>query len=324
MSAIRERLRKFPRQSNSLLPTPLHRLERLSAELDAEIYCKRDDLTAFGFGGNKARKLDFLLADAKAQGADTLIALGANQSNFARMAAAMGRVNGMDSHLVLRGKKPLEPTGNLLLDRMLEAEITHVDTDDWAELIEESEALERELTAKGRKVYRMPLGGSTDIGALGYAAAFAEIMEDSKALGVCFDVIMHASSSGGTQAGLAAGKEIAGWPGRLIGVSVDPRREDLERKVAALAVDTGKLLGAEVRAENVEADDSYIGPGYAARTKECDEAVRIFAHRCGIFLDYVYSGKAAAGLIDYVRRGRIGKNANILFIHTGGNIELFE
>lgn len=322
--AIQEKLKSFPRLHHSLLPTPVHRLDCLSDEYSVNVYCKRDDLTGFGFGGNKTRKLDFLLAEAHALGCDTLIAIGANQSNFCRMAAAFGVAEGMEVHLVLGGKEPSYPTGNLRLDHLLGVTCHHVDSTDWDMWAEEAEKIETELTSQGKKVYRMPVGGSTPRGALGYVDAFAEILADQSRLGVEFDAIFHASSSAGTQAGLVAGRAITNWPGSIIGISVAKPQAELKKDVLDLAQRTAAKLDSSVDPASIIVDDSYVGEGYAIRTPGCEEAVALFARRLGIFLDYVYTGKAAAGLIDYLRKGRFDKGANILFIHTGGNIELFE
>ena len=324
MSKIQEKLDPFPRLFNSLLPTPVHKLDSLAEEYGVNVYCKRDDLTGFGFGGNKTRKLDFLLAEALEQKCDTLIAIGANQSNFCRMAASYGVASGMEVHLVLGGEEPDLPTGNLRVDHLLAVTCHHVDSPDWDAWAEQAEKLENQLTSRGRKVYRMPVGGSTPRGALGYVDAFDEILADQSRLPVEFDTIIHASSSAGTQAGLVVGQAVSGWAGKIVGISVANPQAELENDVLDLARATAAQIDAEVDPSSIIADDGYIGEGYAARTPGCAEAVEMFARRFGIFLDYVYTGKAAAALIDYLRQGRFDKNSNVLFIHTGGNIELFE
>lgn len=324
MAAIEEHLKPFSKLKNSLLPTPVHRLDWLSDEYGVNVYCKRDDLTGFGFGGNKTRKLDFLLPDALDKGCDTLIAVGANQSNFCRMAAAYGVACNMEVHLVLGGCKPAAPTGNLRLDHLLKVTCHHVDSSDWDDWAGEAEKLDKQLTSHGGKVYRMPVGGSTPRGALGYVDAFAEIMADQLLLGVEFDAIIHASSSAGTQSGLVVGKTVASWRGTIIGIDVAKPKAVLEKEVLELAMATAAEIGATVDPSSVVVDDGYMGEAYAVRTDGCREAVELFARRLGIFLDYVYTGKAAAALIDYLRKGRFDKGANVLFVHTGGNIELFE
>lgn len=343
-------LNKFPRLSLSILPTPIHRLNILSKEFSLNIFCKRDDLTGFAFGGNKSRKIDFLIADAINKKTDTIVTIGANQSNFCRIMACAGKIYGFEVHLVLAGRKPKIPTGNLLLDHLFGAIIHHPfigGTDDWDLLEQESKILTQELTKKGKKVYWLPAGGSTPIGALGYVECFFEIMDYSQQTGTYFDVIIHSSSSGGTQAGLIVGKELALWKGKIIGIGVDKTKEEIKEKVYKLAVETGKLVGLNnIKSDAVIVDNSYKGEKYGARTKECEEAIKLFAQREGILLDYVYSGKAGAGLLDYAKRGLfeahplapspregehkilplgedLGLAPNILFIHTGGNVQLF-
>ena len=322
---IKNSLKNFPQLRMSVLPTPIKRLDNISEALATNIYCMRDDLTGFGFGGNKTRKLDFLIADALQKKANTLIAIGANQSNFCRIAAAAGVVNGLQVHLVLGGKIPEKLTGNLLINNILGASIHHVDTEDDAVLEAEATALENELTLAGRSVYRMPSGGSTPIGVLGYVAAFGHIANFSRKNEIFFDYTFLASGSAGTQAGLVVGQSILnGWEGKIIGVSVGRKKVELEEKVYKLAVETGKLLDVKIERKDVIADDAYIGEKYAARTESATEAIRLFAQLEGIFLDEVYTGKAAAAMIDYARNKRFKKNENVLFIHTGGNIQLFE
>lgn len=324
MDLIDKKLIGIERQRHAVLPTPMHELPELSRISDYRVFCKRDDLTGFGFGGNKARKLDFLISDALSSQCDTLVTVGANQSNFCRMVAAYGSAHEMDVHLVLGGKKPDIPTGNLRLDHMLGAECHHVDSPDWDEWEARAIVLETELRKAGRKVYRMPIGGSTEIGALGYVAAMSEILDDEKHLDLNFSAVVFASSSGGTQAGLVVGKAIAGWPGQIIGFSVARESKLLRQDVFVLAEKTARRLGVTIDRRDISVDDSYLGDSYARKTEECRSAVDFFARRCGIFLDYVYSGKAAAGLLDYLKRGRFTPGSSILFLHTGGNIELFE
>jgi D-cysteine desulfhydrase family pyridoxal phosphate-dependent enzyme len=314
----------MPRIRFSTLPTPLQRLPRISQRLGIDLWCKRDDLTGFAFGGNKNRKLEFLIAAAKAEQCDTLLALGANQSNFCRMAAAAGMANGFETHLLLGGKKPLKATGNLLLDELFGAEIHHIDSADWDVWEREGKELLQRLQQMGRKVYWLPVGGSTPVGAIGYVQAFLEIMNDARQLGLEFASIIHASSSGGTQAGLLVGKELSMWPGRIIGMGVAKNGTLLTQQVAQLAQSTAEQVGITFSGNGVIVEDRYVGAGYAARTKECDAAIELFAREEGILLDRVYTGKVAAGIIDYASKGMIPKDSPVLFLHTGGNIELFE
>ena len=323
MDLIDNKLRNIEIHKHAILPTPLHEIPELSHLSDCRVFVKRDDLTAFGFGGNKTRKLDYLIPEAIKIGADTLVTMGGNQSNFCRMVATYGSVHGMDVHLILGGNKPNHPTGNLKLNQILDAECHHVGSSDWDEWEIRAKEVEEELRLKGRKVYRMPVGGSTPTGALGYVAAMSEIIDDEKRLGVNFDSIVFASGSAGTQAGLVVGKSIAGWPGQILGFSVAKPGDKLKEAVFSLASKTAELLGSSINSTDVCVDDSYFGKGYAQNTKECEMAVQFFARQCGIFLDHVYTGKAAAGLLDYLQNGRFKAGSNILFIHTGGNIELF-
>ncbi|MDI6766974.1 MAG: D-cysteine desulfhydrase family protein [Bacteroidota bacterium] len=331
MKTGKDILEQFPKISLSLLPTPLHKLKNISAELSRNIYCKRDDLTGFGFGGNKTRKLDFLIADALKRKANTIVAVGAVQSNFCRIAAAAGRTLGFDVHLVLGGIKPEKPTGNLLLNNLFGAKIYFVNSNDWNVWENKAKKLMKELTLKGRKVYWLPVGGSTHIGVLGYVNAFFEILEDCKQLGVIINTIIHATSSGGTQAGLIIGKRLTRWQGKIIGMGVAKTKKQLSKEVFELVHETGKLLWESITSGHVFIDkkdvivnNSYMGSAYGERTSACESAIKFFAEKEGIVLDHVYTGKAAAGLIDYAKQKIFKPKENILFIHTGGNVEMFE
>ncbi|MDD4869155.1 MAG: D-cysteine desulfhydrase family protein [Kiritimatiellae bacterium] len=323
MGKIDEKLTGIARQRCAILPTPVHELLALSKMSKCRVFCKRDDLTGFGFGGNKARKLDFLISDAIQSGCNTLLAVGASQSNFCRMVAAYGSAYGMDVHLLLGGRKPDISTGNLLLDHMLGTECHHVDSGDWNEWEAKAAELEVSLRKEGRTVYRMPIGGSTAIGALGYVEAMSEILNDEKRLGLHFDAVVFASSSAGTQAGLVVGKSIANWPGQVIGFSVAKEQERQQQDVFNLARETAIRFGVSIDKKTICVDDSCLGAGYAKHTKACEDAVQLFARKYGIFLDYVYTGKAAAGLLDYLKADRFVPGSAILFLHTGGNVELF-
>ncbi len=311
------------RSSLSILPTPLHRLDRLSRDLGVSIFCKRDDLSGFAFGGNKTRKLDYLLIDAEAQGVDTVIAVGACQSNFCRVAAAAGAVRGYEVHLVLGGPGAGSHAGNLYLDSLFGAAIHYVDSEDWGVWEAEALRLEKDLASKGRRVYALPVGGSTPVGALGYVNAMCEIMEDSLRMRAAFDVIVHATSSGGTQAGLLVGRALTGWKGVIMGVGVTKHSKTLQDEVLDLAQRTARVFEVEVHRPDVIIDETHQGAGYGRRTEQAEEAIRMFATREGILLDHVYTGKAAAALVEYCRKGRFEKGQNVLFLHTGGNAELF-
>ncbi|MCE1165808.1 MAG: D-cysteine desulfhydrase family protein [Bacteroidetes bacterium] len=317
-------LKKFNRLSYSLLPTPVHKLENLSKFFGANIYCKRDDMTGFAFGGNKTRKLDFLIAEAIAQKADTLVCVGANQSNFCRIASAYGAACGLNVELVLGGKKPAVNTGNLLLDYLFGAKITHIDSEDWDVWENEAIKISEELRKKGKKVYWMPIGGSTATGALGYVECMSEIMDYSRKNKIHFEGIIHPTGSAGTQSGLVVGKKIFGYEGNIIGMAVTKNTHQLTEEVISLSRETAHMLETDIDDGTVIVDDNFIGKCYGAHTRKAEDAIKLFARKEGILLDYVYSGKAASGMLDYIRKKHFSKNSNILFIHTGGNIQLFK
>ena len=323
MEYLAECLEGFPRWPLVPAPTPCHRLNRLSEEFGVEVYCKRDDLTGFGLGGNKARKLELLIREAVEHKSDTLVTAGGVQSNFCRMTAAAGAAADMEVHLVLGGgEEPPRFTGNLILDRILGAHIHYVASPDWAVWEEESKRLESELAASGRKAFRIPIGGSVPTGVVGYVRAFMEILQDQTRLGVAFDRIIHASGSGGTQSGLVTGKEMTGWAGVVQGVSVVPDSDSLAATVYRLAAIASGMLGGRVDRESVLVDGSFSGSAYGVHTPEGEAAIRTFARREGIFLDHVYTGKAAAAMLHGLAQGAFS-GETVLFLHTGGQPELF-
>ncbi|HDZ42052.1 MAG TPA: D-cysteine desulfhydrase family protein [Bacteroidetes bacterium] len=321
-------LKEIPVLEMSILPTPLHRLNNMSARLSIDLYCKRDDLTAFAFGGNKTRKLDYLVMDAISTGYDSLISFGAVQSNWCRMTATAGSVNGLDVFLVLSGEKPGKETSNLLLDRLAGANITFIESTERDDIIKEVNKKILELKNKGRKPYYMPVGGSVARGSLGYIRAMAEIMEYSETSGVDFREIILASGSAGTQAGLLAGQVICGWQGHIRGMAVSRPRDEQEQIVLEIARDSLDFIGYEYEEQSltsgIHVDDSYLGDGYRLITPGCRQAIQDFVRYEGIFLDEVYTGKAAAGLIDYAKKGKFSSQEPVLFIHTGGSVQLFE
>lgn len=301
------------------LPTPLEAMPRLSAALGGpQLWVKRDDQTGLGLGGNKTRKLETLCAAALAAGADTLITAGAIQSNHCRQTAAAAARLGLACSLVLAGDPPVRPSGNLLLDGLFGAEIV------WTSFAERPAALqatEAELRARGKHPYLIPYGGSSPLGAAAYAYALEELL----AQGAPPDWIVFASSSGGTQAGLIAGARLLGYPGRILGISVDEPAVELQAKVAALVTDTAELLGQPVSLtpEEVLVNADYLGAGYAVMGEAEAEAIRLFARHEGLLVDPVYTGRAAAGLIDLIHRGHFTKDETVLFWHTGGAPALF-
>ncbi len=302
-----------------LAPTPLHPLPRFSAWLDAgvEVWTKRDDLTPLALGGNKLRKLAYLVADALAQGATDLVTTGAAQSNHCRQTAAAAARAGLGCHLILRGQAADRPGGNILLDRILGAELH------WANSPDTSTEMSRVLAtleAAGRKPYAIPLGGSTPVGAAGYAYAWLEMMTQAQEAGVEFDAVVFATSSGGTQAGLAVGAGATGWPGLIHGISVDHKIPDLLARTADLTTATADLL--EVAHPHVIiTHDDYLGAGYGILGESERAAMLALARTEGILTDPVYTGRALAGLIDLARSGRL--MGRVLFWHTGGAPALF-
>ena len=228
-------IKHIPRLSFSILPTPLHKLENLSNKWNRNLYCKRDDMTGFAFGGNKTRKLDWLIKDALMKGYNSIVTYGSNQSNWCRMTSAAGSVCGLDVHLILAGLKPKKPTANLKLDLLSGAKIIHLDTEEEHLLEEASLEQVEKLNKEGFKPYYLAVGGSNALGALGYVNAFCEILEFSEKTGVCFSKIIVATGSSGTQAGLVTGQLISEWEGSVIGMSISRKREEQEKKVARIS-----------------------------------------------------------------------------------------
>jgi D-cysteine desulfhydrase family pyridoxal phosphate-dependent enzyme len=303
-------------------PTPISLMPRLSESLGVSIYCMRDDQTGFGFGGNKIRKLEYLLHEARRLGSDTLVTCGSNQSNWCCMVAVAGAVMGMDVHLVLGGPQPHRDTGNLRLSRIVGAHMQHIETTDDGVLEAASETLTRELESRRRRPFRMIMGGSTGLGALGYAAAFGEILQFERSARLTFSRIVHATGSAGTQAGLIAGAIASDWPGDIIGMAVSRSAAEQRRKVCLILE---QIMSHQlIVTDRVIVEDAFVGGGYRQSTPACLEAIQTFARQEGIFLDEVYTGKAAAGLLEYARSGRFARGENVLFLHTGGAAQLFE
>jgi L-cysteate sulfo-lyase len=305
------------------LPTPLHALPRLSEKLSGlKVFVKRDDQTGLATGGNKTRKLEFLVADALDRHADTLITAGAPQSNHARQTAAAAARVGMKCVLVLRGKPQSDRQGNLLLDELLGAEIRWAEREAVASTMSETA---NELSVKGYSPYLIPYGGSNPIGATGYVAAMEELMEQAKQMNLHLDRIVFASSSGGTQAGLVVGAKVTGYTGQVLGISVDEKRQDLQAKVATLATETATQLGQIMHfaPRDIDVNSDYLGAGYAIMGAPEREAIRLAAETEGLLLDPVYTGRAFAGMIDLIRKGSIRHDETVLFWHTGGTPALF-
>ena len=322
-------LARFKKIELGHFPTPLEKMENLTRTLDGpNLFIKRDDCTGLATGGNKTRKLEYLVADALDKGADTLVTQGATQSNHVRQTAAAARRVGMKCHALLERRVTnlgdgYEAEGNVLLDDMLRCEYSF--RPEGLDMNAEAEALGQELSEKGHKPYVIPGGGSNAIGALGYAACAAEMVQQADTKGLRIDKIVHATGSAGTQAGLVAGLHALNAPIDTIGISVRANREKQIGNVLKLARSTYDLLGArgDLPADKVVAFDEYVGPGYGQPTDEMVDAISLLASEEGIFLDPVYSGKGLAGLIGLVRNGTLKKGENVVFIHTGGSAALF-
>ena len=298
-------------------PTPLERLDRLSDWLGGpRLLVKRDDQTGLALGGNKARKLEHLCAEALARGCDTLVTGGGPQSNHCRMTAAAANRLGLQCHLVLAGPAADRPTGNLLLDHLLGAQLHPTPAREYYEIEASIEAVADEVRAKGGRPYAIPVGGASVTGALGYVDAARELTGQ---LVEPLDWIVVADGSGGTHAGLLAGLDA---DTRILGVDVGTR-PDLDERVPELAAATAAALDRPVPSGEVHIDHTRFGAGYGKPTPECREAIRAAARLEGLILDPVYTGKAMAGLIGWIREGRFTEHQSVLFWHTGGAPALF-
>ncbi|UYM05652.1 D-cysteate sulfo-lyase [Solicola gregarius] len=322
-------LARIPRRRYTHGPTPIEHLPRLSEHLAGpQIYIKRDDLLGLAAGGNKTRKLEFLVADALASGANTLVTTGAVQSNHCRLTLAAAVKEGLRCRLVLEervaGSYSPDASGNNLLFHLLGVDdVTVVPA--GTDLDAAMQQVADQITADGGKPYVVPGGGSNALGALGYVSCAEEMLAQTSDMGLPLDHIVCASGSGGTHAGLVAGLygNQAGIP--LTGISVRAERAAQETKLHTLANATSRLAGAEreVPADAITVRDEYVGPGYSLPTPEMSAAIQLFARTEGILLDPVYTGKTAAGLVDLVRTGELGSDGNVLFVHTGGSPALY-
>lgn len=313
MSAISEALAPYPSAGLSLGPTPLHALPRLTARLGRRIHALREDLTGFALGGNKVRKLDYLLGDALAKGADALLTQHA--SSFSRNAAAAGRVFGLAVHVVLPGAEAEHNAASRELFARLGAEL-HPGVP-YAEV-------RARLASTHRSLYELHPGGSDEIGTLGYVSVFDRIVAHTEATGVHFDAIVVPSGSAATQAGLLLGQALSGYDTRVLGMAISQPTAVQRERVGRLAASTAELLGVGFDASTLHVDDRFLGDGYALPTPAGTAAARTFAQLEGLLLDPVYTAKAAAGLIHHAEQGLIGEDEDVLFVHTGGQLGLFD
>jgi L-cysteate sulfo-lyase len=319
--AVIDRLASRPRVELANGPTPIEAMPRLGAALGggATLLVKRDDAIPFGFGGNKIRKLQLVAAEAQASGADALVTCGGVQSNHARATAAVAARLGMACVLIANGAPPARPTANALLDRLLGAEVRYVASRE--ERATAMDAAAAELRTAGRRPFVIPLGASTALGAAAYAQAIGEMLSQIDPP----HAIVHASSSGGTQAGLVAGCRLHGLDTRVLGISADDKAPVIEEEVRRILRDLESLLemgqGALATAA-VDVDDGFVGDGYGVPSRASEEALRLAARTEGFFVDHTYTGKAMAGLIARVR-AREFDGGTVLFWHTGGQVGLF-
>ncbi len=320
---------RFPRVRLGHFPTPLEPMENLSRALGGpRLWIKRDDCTGLSTGGNKTRKLEFLMADALARQADVVITQGATQSNHARQTAAAAARLGMRCHILLEDRTgSTDPNytgnGNVLLDHLHGATVEH--RAGGSDMQAEMDAVAARLTDAGQRPYVIPGGGSTPLGAIGYANAALELVSQATDRGLRIDHLVTATGSAGTQAGLVVGLQALNSPIRLLGIGVRAPREKQETMVHDLGCRTWDLLGLRctLPRDAVEANCDYVGGGYGVPTPGMVEAVTLAAQTEGLLLDPVYSGKGLAGLIDLIRQGRFSQDDNIVFLHTGGSVALF-
>lgn len=317
---------KIPRQSLGFFPTPIVELSKLSEALGgSKIFMKRDDNTGLALGGNKTRKLEFILGDALACGADTIITAGAAQSNHCRQTAAAAASLQLECHLVLGGKKPDIVNGNLLLDQIFGCHIH------WAGVNRKGEDIPQiveQLKQAGKKPYVVPYGGSNELGALAFVEALKELETQRQGTGKSFTYIVFASSSGGTQAGLMLGKKMLDASYQIVGINIDKGETDkvpFDQFILSLANSTAKFIGVnhDFSEEDLILNSDYVGGGYGVIGHLENEAISLTAQTEGILLDPVYTGRAMGGLFDMIRTGKIKKKDSVLFWHTGGVPALF-
>ena len=308
-------LSSFPRVTLGIFPTPIQKLENISKILHTNVYIKRDDLTGLGLGGNKVRKLEFLLADAKQKGARVVFTTGGAQSNHAMLTAAAAGKMGMKPILILKKRGVTERLGNQLLEYLMGTEVVFMDTDDYADIYAEMDRIGQRL---GVPYYKIPCGGSNALGSLGYVDCAREISTQ----GIHFDHLVCAEGSGGTMAGLALGAKLF-LPGTKVhGMMVDT--DPFDRITPALMREAAALLEADI---TITPEDYHLldmcGPGYAIPSREGNEAISLMAKEEGLFIDPVYTGKAFAGLMKMAGEGQFRDTENVLFLHSGGAGGLF-
>ncbi len=334
---VRALLEKQPKTKLGFFPTPFYKLERLSEQLGVNLYIKRDDFSGMSlFGGNKIRKLEYLIGDARAQGCDYVFTFGATQSNHAMQTVTACRRCGLNPVLYLVAVvKPDEEDlrSNMLLDLIMGAEVHVIEIQDGeTEEQAEDRALEmarehmRRLEAEGHRCYEVPMGGASEMGSVGFIEGYVEFMEQLAELGIRADYVFHGTGTGGTMAGLLAGRKLLGDDTAVISVAVSEKADTYEPEKAALASRVLELIGAgsvRVEASDVTVDRGYYLPGYEIPNEASSAAIRLLAREEGLLVDPVYTGKAFAGMLDHIASGRIPQGSNVVFWHTGGATALF-
>jgi D-cysteine desulfhydrase family pyridoxal phosphate-dependent enzyme len=340
ISEIKKRIEGFPKKNLIHLPTPLQKLENLSQDLGGpEIYIKRDDMTGLAFGGNKSRKLEFIIQDVLSKKADTIITWASLQSNWCLQTAAAARKFGIKPILLLfkTYDLPEEYDGNLLLDYILDADVIIKEAKKGkavriGDILDIVQAVEKEVKEWGHTPYVAPIGGSMvggsmekPLGAISYVNAFVELLEQAGTRDLEINYVLHPSGSGGTQGGLAVGAKALKGDMKVLGISVSEDKESYGKEVLTIAQDTVKALNLDltVEKEDIVIFDEYIKEGYGILNKEVSDALRFVAIKEAIFLDPVYTGKAMAALIDLVKKGYFKKEDKVVFFHTGGTAALF-
>lgn len=328
-------LNSRPKENLGFFPSPLHKLEKLSKELGVNLYLKRDDMTGISlFGGNKIRKLEYLIGDAVAKGCDTVFTFGATQSNHAMQTVTACRRFGIKPILYLVAI--VEPSkeelrGNMLLDKVLGAEIHIVSMDGRTEEEADEQAVvlatkhAKTLEEKGHKCYLVPMGGANPIGSAGFVSGFVELAKQLEEMGQQADYLFHSSGTGGTLAGLVGGKKLLESDTKIISINASPKPPEHYGKIAKLATDALSYLGSDkkVLESDLHFDLNYYAPGYEIPNDASSNAIKLLARSEGILLDPVYTGKAFAGMLDYIKKGKVESGSNVVFWHTGGISALF-
>ena len=311
---IKSVIQNYSKVKMAFTPTPIYKLSRLSSHLGHNIYIMRDDLTGFAIGGNKIRKLEYLIGDALKKKAQVLITSGA--TSFSRNAAAAGSAFGFDVHIFIVGDEAKQNSAGQVLFGLLDTKLHFIPEKKKETLVEEISKLKTLLEEKGQLVYELHPGGSDEIGTVSYINAFDEIIQFSRKNSIHFNTIIVTTGSAATQAGLVLGQCIEGYETTVLGMAIARPADFQKNRIQDLIERTAKMLGIRWDENKIMVDDRFIGPGYPLPSKESQEAMKIFASLEGVLLDAIYTGKSAAGLIHYASNGLFAKKDNILFIQS--------